>query len=249
MKKLFALILSVIMMLSLVSCDLATLLGGGEGVTMDYDYEKMEETLNKMKNEDGLYIEMSTVNIATGETPTAEKLVYAETPDAFYYCGDGTEIMVDFSDDTKAITYTKQEDGKWLMTETVYEEAGITREQMEASCALYTVSLFGYLGNYKQFEGMPMKKSSEEIAGRECDKFTASVGLFGYGIEYTFCIDIETGMCLSWKLGASAGAEGSGSTEFTCKKFETPYKIEFPTDAEIVTSEGDETAEEVFEGK
>ena len=82
-----------------------------------------------------------------------------------------------------------------------------------------------------------MKKSSEKVAGRECDKFTYSVGLFGYGLEYTFCIDIETGMCLSWKLGASAGAEGSGSTEFACKKLETPYEIQFPSGDDVVTGE------------
>lgn len=243
MKKLFVLILSVILMLSLTACDLTAIFGGGEGVTMDYDYEKMEENLRTMREEDGIYIEMSTVNIETGETPTAEKIIYAQTPNAFYYCGDGTEMMVDFSDETKAVTYTKQEDGKWLMTETVYEDAGITKEQMEESCSLYTVALFGYLGNYKMFEGAPMKKSSEKVAGRDCDKFTYSVGLFGYGIEYTFCIDIETGMCLSWKLGASAGAEGSGSTEFTCKKFETPYEIRFPSGDDVVTS-NDETNEE-----
>ncbi len=249
MKKLFALLLSVVMMLSLVSCDLTSLLGlDGEGVTMDYDYEKMEENLKKMREADGIYIEMSTVNIETGETPTAAKIVYAETPNAFYYNGDGNELIVDFSDDTKAVTYTKQEDGKWLMTETVYEESGITREQMEESCSFYTIALFGYLGNYKMFEGAPMKKSSEKIAGRECDKFTYSVGLFGYGLEYTFCIDIETGMCLSWKLGASAGAEGSGSTEFTCQKFETPYKIDLPDAADIVTSASEDTGEE-FQGK
>lgn len=249
MKRLFALLLAAIMLFSLTSCDLESILtGGNEGVTMDYDYEKMEENLKKMREEDGIYIEMSIVNIETGETPTAEKIIYAETPTAFFYCGDGDELIVDFSDDTKAVTYTKQEDGKWLMTETVYEEAGITREQMEESCSYYTIALFGYLGNYKMFEGAPMKKTSEKVAGRECDQFSYSIGLFGYGMEYTFCIDIETGMCLSWKLGASAGAEGSGSTEFTCKKFETPYKIDIPSGADIVTSEK-EGAEEEWQGK
>ena len=237
MKKILTLLLAAVMLLSLSACDLTALLGDGEKVEMNYDYAQMEENLRKMREEDGIYIEMSTVNIETGETPTAEKIIYAQTPNAFYYCGDGTEMMVDFSDETKAVTYTKQEDGKWLMTETVYEDAGITQEQMEESCSLYTVALFGYLGNYKMFEGAPMKKSSEKVAGRDCDKFTYSVGLFGYGIEYTFCIDIETGMCLSWKLGASAGAEGSGSTEFTCKKLETPYEIQFPSADEIVTGE------------
>ncbi len=237
MKNILTLLLAAVMLLSLSACDLTALLGEGEKVEMNYDYAQMEENLRKMREEDGVYIEMSIVNLEIGETPTAEKITYAQTPNGFYYCGDGTEMMVDFSDETKAVTYTKQEDGKWLKTETVYEDSGITREQMEESCSLYTVSLFGYLGNYKIFEGTPMKKSSEKVAGRECDKFTYSVGLFGYGLEYTFCIDIETGMCLSWKLGASAGAEGSGSTEFACKKLETPYEIQFPSGDDVVTGE------------
>lgn len=49
MKKLFVLILSVILMLSLTGCNLTAIFGGGEGVTMDYDYEKMEENLRKMR--------------------------------------------------------------------------------------------------------------------------------------------------------------------------------------------------------
>ena len=79
------------MLLSLSACDLTAVLGSGETVEMNYDYEQMEENLRKMREEDGVYIEMSIVNLETGETPTAEKLVYAQTPNAFYYCGDTGE--------------------------------------------------------------------------------------------------------------------------------------------------------------
>ena len=43
MKKILAILLAAMMLLSLTACDLTAIFGGGEGVTMDYDYEKMEE--------------------------------------------------------------------------------------------------------------------------------------------------------------------------------------------------------------
>ncbi len=241
MKKLFTLILAAFMMLSLIACDTGDLMGSrdGEEVALNYDYEKMEENLTKLKEDKGLLIEMTVVSSETGEKSESATITYAENADAFYYNGDGTEIMFDFSDKSKCVTYEKQEDGTWTKYDTVYADSGITREQMEASAELYTVALTGYLGNYAQFAGQTMQVTSDKVAGRDCDKFTYSMMIMGYGVEYNFSVDKETGMCLKWEMSAAAGMEGSASVEYTCTKFESPYTITFPKDAVDVTESGD----------
>ncbi len=241
MKKLFTLILAAVLVLSLASCDLGEIQESHDGdeVALDYDYEKMEENLTELKEKDGLFIEMTVVSTETGEKPESETLAYAENADAFYYSGGGTEIMFDFSDETKCVTYEKQKDGTWTKYDTVYADSGITREQMEASTSLYTVALTGYLGNYAQFAGQMMKVTSDKVAGRDCDKFTYSMMFMGYGMEYNFSVDKETGMCLKWEMSAAAGVEGSATMEYTCTKFESPYSITFPKDAVDVTERDD----------
>ncbi len=245
MKKLFILSLAALIMLSLTACDLGGLMGArdGEEVALNYDYEKMEENLTQLKEDKGLLIEMTVVSTETGEKPESESITYAENANAFYYSGDGTEIMFDFSDESKCVTYEKQSDGTWTKYDTVYADSGITREQMEASASLYTVALTGYLGNYSQFAGQMMKVTSDKVAGRDCDKFTYSMMFMGFGVEYNFSVDKETGMCLKWEMSAAAGMEGSASVEYTCTKFESPYTITFPKNAVDVTepsgSQGD----------
>ncbi len=243
MKKLFVLLLAVLMTFSLSACSLNGLMGfgNGEGVELNYDYEAMEQSLTQLKQEDGLLLEMTIVSTESGEQPESGKIIYAENADAFYYSGEDSEIMFDFSDETKCVTYEKQEDGTWTKYDTVYEESGITREQMEATAAVYTTSLTGYLSNYSQFAGQMMQVSSDTVAGRDCDKFTYSLMFMGFGMEYTFSIDKETGMCLKWEMSAAAGAEGSATVEYTCTRFETPYTITFPADAIDVTESNNDT--------
>ncbi len=236
MKKLFgmtAVLLSLL--LGLTSCGGLFGLGKGDEVVLEYDVEEMQANMDRIKNEDGILIELTVTSIETGQMAESEKMTYAETRNYFYYHAGEQELYMDFSDVTKAVTYTKNSEGVWEKYDTVYADTGLTREQLEAQNALYTAGFFGYLGNYSQFAGQSMKKSSETVAGRECDKFSLSVGAFGYGINYAFAIDRETGMCLKWEYGASAGMEGSASVSFTCTKFETPYTVTLPENAIDVT--------------
>ena len=230
MKKILTLILVGMMMLSLCSCDLLNIVQmKGEEVEINYDTAKMEEKRNEIK-QDGLYVELLITSYESGDKPETARMGYAETEDMFYFIGEGMETYYDFSDDTKTVMFDKNEEGVWVRSEIVYEETGMTREQMEATCELQASTLFSYLGSYEQFNGQKLKMTTTTIAGRECDEFNISAGLFGYGMSYVFAVDPETGMCLKWSVSMSAGAEGSASVSFTCNKFETPYTITLPTD-------------------
>ena len=241
MKKLFAIIIATMMLLSLSSCGFVNI--KGEEVELNYDTAKMQENLEKLRNEDGIYVELLITSYESGDKPVMSTMAYAETEDMFYFKGEESESYYDFTDDTKTVMYDKNEEGVWVRSEIVYSETGMTREQMETSCELQASSIFTYLDMYEQFNGQKMKKSTVEIAGRTCDEFNVSIGILGYGMSYIFAVDPETGMCLKWQISASAGMEGSASASFTCNKFESPYTIKLPTNyvnAEDVENNGGE---------
>ncbi len=241
MKKLFAIIIATMLLLSLTSCGFVNI--KGEEVELNYDTAKMQENLEKLRNEDGIYVELLITSYESGDKPVMSTMAYAETEDMFYFKGEESESYYDFTDDTKTVMYDKNEEGVWVRSEVVYSETGMTREQMETSCELQASSIFTYLDMYEQFNGKKMKKSTVEIAGRTCDEFNVSIGILGYGMSYVFAVDPETGMCLKWQISASAGMEGSASASFTCNKFESPYTIKLPTNyvnAEDVENNGGE---------
>ena len=241
MKKLFAIIIATMILLSLSSCGFVNI--KGEEVELNYDTAKMQENLEKLRNEDGIYVELLITSYESGDKPVMSTMAYAETEDMFYFKGEESESYYDFTDDTKTVMYDKNEEGVWVRSEIVYSETGMTREQMETSCELQASSIFTYLDMYEQFNGQKMKKSTVEIAGRTCDEFNVSIGILGYGMSYIFAVDPETGMCLKWQISASAGMEGSASASFTCNKFESPYTIKLPTNyvnAEDVENNGGE---------
>ena len=215
------------MLLSLSSCGFVNI--KGEEVELNYDTAKMQENLEKLRNKDGIYVELLITSYESGDKPVLSTMAYAETEDMFYFKGEESESYYDFTDDTKTVMYDKNEEGVWVRSEIVYSETGMTREQMETSCELQASSIFTYLDMYEQFNGQKMKKSTVEIAGRTCDEFNVSIGILGYGMSYIFAVDPETGMCLKWQISASAGMEGSASASFTCNKFESPYTIKLPT--------------------
>ena len=227
MKKLWILLIVGVMMLSLTACGIVNM--EGEEAEINYDSEKMEASMETMKTQ-GLLVELTVTSQESGSQTETGTITYAETANGFYFASEGDESYFDFSDSTKAVTYEKNSDGVWVRSEIIYENSGVTREQIESSCRLQASALFGYLGSYEQFNGQTLKKVSTTIAGRNCDEFNISIGAFGYGINYTFAVDTETGMCLKWSVGASAGVEGSASASFVCNKFFTPYTMKFPTD-------------------
>ena len=75
-----------------------------------------------------------------------------------------------------------------------------------------------------------MEKTSAVVAGRECDKYSFSLGVMDYSIDYSISIDQQTGICLEWKFSGQAGEAGSADVAFICTAFQTPYEIEIPTD-------------------
>lgn len=76
-----------------------------------------------------------------------------------------------------------------------------------------------YMTPWSSTSGMT-KNGSQEIAGRNCDKYTYSVGAFGQSVTYTYFIDKTTGVCLKMSYTATV-AGASGGYEFVCTEFKT----------------------------
>ncbi|MBR2969277.1 MAG: hypothetical protein IKC36_05490 [Clostridia bacterium] len=227
MKKFLAALLALVAAFAFMACNIT---GLTNGEALDYDATKIKDNIEQLLSEDGFMVELAVSFADTGEESVEETIVYAQKGDVMYVSAVGKEMIVDFSDEGQAVSYLKEGDSPWIKHVDVYDET-VTREMIEQNFEEYSSVIFGYFGMYSDFAGMLMEKTATTVAGRDCDKFTVSVGVLEYGIAYTFSIDKQTGMCLEWQLSADVGEEGSAALTFSCTKFETPYAIEIPTDA------------------
>lgn len=214
-------------MLSLAACDLT---GITDGEALDYDATKIEENVEEFLAEDGFLVELTVAYRDAEVEEQTQSVIYAEKGEVVYLSAMGEEIIMDYSDETKATVYLKLDDGTWVKSSTVYDET-TTREDVEAVYGEYVSGIFDYFGMYSDFTGMLMAKEPCTVAGRDCDKFLVSIGLLELKVEYSFCIDKQTGMCLEWQFSAAAGEEADAGVTFSCERFETPYSIELPADA------------------
>ena len=231
MKKLIAMMLSILLLLTLVSCDTED---EAKIESLDYDATEIQENMDHLIQERGLYVELTVSGIDEDGEKEQESIAYGETATAFYFCSDDEEMLVDFSNDAYAVLYDRDgKDEKWEMEKIVYADMGLTKETFKQNYSTYTSILFSYFGSYSVYSGLEMAKSSETVAGRDCDKFVYDAEVLGNGVTYTFCVDKETGMCLKWEASAAAIGVGAASADFTCTKFETEYRVTLPQENEI----------------
>ena len=229
MKKLFAILLSSLAILSLVACNIS---GLTDGELIEHDASKVEGNIDAISQTDGIMLELSVSFEGTGEVneATAEKIVYAKKGGLFYISSMGEEALIDTRDAEKAYLYSRVEGEGWTRETLVYGVTGYTPEKVEALCDQYTSTLFGYLTMYSEHASIPMVKTATTVAGRQCDSYSFSIGILDYSIAYSLSIDVETGVCLEWKFSGQAGEAGSASVAFECTSFKTPYEVEVPTE-------------------
>lgn len=229
MKKLFAILLSIVTICSLVACDLGDLI---KGEPIEHDASKVKGNIEALAENDGIMLELAVSFEGTGEVDeaTAEKIVYAQKGGLFYISNKGEEVLIDTRDAEKAYIYTKVEGEGWIRETLIYSETDYSLEDINERCDQYSNTMFGYLTMYSKHASIPMEKTSAVVAGRECDKYSFSLGVMDYSIDYSLSIDQQTGICLEWKFSGQAGEAGSANVAFICTAFETPYEIEIPTD-------------------
>ena len=234
MKKLLTVLLSFLLLFTFVSCDTEDTEAPS---TLDYDSTKIQENMNSLIQDKGLYIEMEVSGRDENGETTQSTIAYGETATAFYFCSDDEEMLVDFSNEAYALSYNRYgKDEKWEMEKITYASIGLTRETYRQNYSTYSAILFSYFGSYSVYSGLEMAKSSDKVAGRDCDKFVYKATVLGAESTYTFSVDKETGMCLKWEASADALGVGSASADFTCTKFEPSYTPAVPDAEEILNN-------------
>ncbi len=235
MKKLLAIFLSILLLFTFVSCDTEDT---GKLSALDYDPEKIQENMNSLIQEKGLYIELIVSGRDEDGETTQDVIAYGETATAFYYKSDGSESILDLSNDDYAVSYDRNgNDEKWEKDTIVYADIGMTKETFRKTYSTYSSVLFSYFGSYSVYSGLDMSKSSDTVAGRDCDKFVYKTAVLGAEATYTFSIDKETGMCLKWEATAAALGEGMATADFTCTEFKTDYTVQIPSSEDILTED------------
>ncbi len=232
MKKLLTIILSVLLLFTLVSCDTED--ETESLASLDYDSEKIQENMEKLIQEKGLYIELTVSGRDENGVTTQSVIAYGETATAFYYKSDGVESITDFSNDAYAVFYDRQGDEKWEKQTFSYADLGLTKETFRKNYSTYTSILFSYFSQYSIYSGLEMNRSSDTVAGRDCDKFVYKTAVLGAEATYTFFVDKETGMCLKWEATADALGAGMATADFTCTEFKTDYTVQIPSSEDVL---------------
>ena len=55
--------------------------------------------------------------------------------------------------------------------------------------------------NYGELASLMKADGTETIAGRKCDKFKAGVTIMGAGIQNSYSVDQQTGICMKYYPG------------------------------------------------
>ena len=265
MKKLFIFIVFTFCMLFLVGCNVNDLVDkftgdgdgsgtqtpddgggktgddGGSSITTSDDHkaEEVSDKVNQMISANGVFVKYEITSKSDGEDDVTVVIAFGAKDKVFYVNSGEEETYIDLSDDTKFIVYNKDEEGEWTKMSTPYDDEYFTKEQADEFVQAYFTLISSYMTQYQAFENLEATKSSETVAGRSCDKYTVKQATIGYSINYSFCIDKATGICMKWTVEGNS-TEGSGYASFECKEFKTNYTITLPEARELNEGNGGE---------
>ena len=215
MKKFLALTLVLILALSmLASCGLGEKLvnnvingGDDDGDDTPFPYGNGNDFIKE--NLKGDYSITYEYSYGDEETLTVKT---ARTSEGYYFSYYGIESLY-IKDGDKYVAYQgSAEEG---FTKIDFLEP-MELEEVES----YTAFGTGFMSQYSSDISGMKRDGSETVAGRDCDKYTYSIGAFGVGLKYSYSIDKATGVCLKWAYDLAAGGN-SGSLSFTCTEFKT----------------------------
>lgn len=234
MKKIITLALVLTMLFSLCACNLFDLAQYDD--TIEFDAEKVSQNFEAL-TDSGFMIKLNVTGTSSEDGTETTQLIYGQSKDRLYFKNEEQEVVIDLSASDRGVIYTKNEEGQWIKETTIYEESGITKEDLEFQMESYTSTFMAYMSQHGMFVDSPVKKTETTLLGRKCDKYEFEIGAFGMAIKYSFVVDQATGFCLESDFGASAGVGESAAVKFKCVEFDTSYTVEVPTNAIEKTEE------------
>ncbi len=238
----FLLIMCMILsVFGMTGCNMMDMLAESDYV---YDAEKVQASINNLTASGyKITVRYLVIGTETGSQPEIQSSGFTIAAEGdLWYCeqienGAKTTVIMDFSDDTDFVTYTKEDgDTMWLKTVNSYENIG----SKETVKSLYMDTYIATFTSYGVI-GVGLKdKGAVTVAGRACTKYAVSVSAFGASYSNEYCIDNETGLCLKNVMAVGAASEGSASTSYECTAFEVGYRITLPAESECTTEVKDD---------
>jgi len=196
MKKLLAIILTVLMLVSLCACSNITdiINGNGDGddngtVTPE-DFKTQEEIEEYFDNILISYQYTSTESQEQGVAWTV-----AQNDKAVYVNIMGIQML-----------YVKETGESFMFDDQGQKIKYSTTETMSFSD--YTDMFFNYTYDTDDF----VRTGTKTIAGRACSVFEYSVSVFGYTYSSLYSIDNATGICMEVSVSGSGGGDSGSVT-------------------------------------
>lgn len=218
MKKLISLSLVALMLLPLAACGIG---GGGRGGASGGNF-KYDDDFVKTNMPAEYLLTYKTTNYENGQPKPSSYATTIKTANGYYYeSGD--------EDGYNSGSLYILHDGKYVQYSGTKEE-GFTKPSEEEMQWTYQwepdqielmagSGILSYMTYYSTFAELMKPDGTETIAGRKCDKFKASIGLFGVGVQYAYSVDQQTGVCLRFGFAATT-PEDSGALTFECTEFQ-----------------------------
>lgn len=207
MKKVIAIVLALATVLSFSACGLFNIDIGTE--SLEISQEQSAKKLNDLAKSTGYEISFKANK---GEKGSEDQIITVGKKDNILWLvqNDSEDAIV--FEEGKYHTYEKV-DGEWQYNDSY--------EGDEANASDFTIAYTPWLYYGNAFDGSLKKLDTAKIAGRDCQIYTISVGIFSFKTEYKVYIDKEYGITMKLELNVSAGAEGSTSLSYEVTKFDT----------------------------
>ncbi|MDD4832287.1 MAG: hypothetical protein PHI78_01300 [Clostridia bacterium] len=196
MKKLLAIVLAVLMLVSLCACSGITdiINGNGDGddngTTTPEDFKTPEEIEEYFDN---ILISYQYTSTETQEEGVAWTV--AQNDKAVYVNIMGIQML-----------YVKDTGESFMFDDQGQKIKYSTTETMSFSD--YTDMFFDYTYDTEDF----VRTGTKTIAGRTCTVYEYSISVFGYTYSSLYSIDNATGICMEVSVSGSAGGESGSVT-------------------------------------
>lgn len=182
-----------------------------EGIDFSYDREYLEKNLPEE------YYASYSVTSGNRGNLTKSEITAARSDGKIYFSVDGDETVF-VPADGGYLCYTRSKGDDSFTC--VNRGFPMDENTVSAYLTIYT-NLFGYYYDFNE-SGSLKSSGTETVAGRSCRKYVYDPSTLGLLKEYKieFCIDKETGICLSTKYEVSDNSD-EYTYDFVCTQFNT----------------------------
>ena len=207
MRKLFVLAVVLVLGLSLIACGSGNGNSGGSSSSDKFEYGNGTDYIaNNLKGDYSITYKYSS----SGDDFL--EITCARTSSGYYYKYAELEVLY-IKNGSKYDTY-------YNITGNGFTKVTWIDPKTEDDVKSEFMFITGFMTHYGSNASDMTKIGSETVAGRNCDKYKYAWSYLGSSVQYTYCIDKATGVCLKYTYDVASGGQ-SGNLSFECTAFKT----------------------------